>query len=82
MGGQGDVVAQGGGLVSEKSAASLRQLPYTSAEADHVAQVASPTRNMHNCKGKKPERTEIDYHTRFLSTPTKCQAQGRIKISQ
>ncbi|XP_042253949.1 F-box/WD repeat-containing protein 10 [Thunnus maccoyii] len=75
-GGQGDVVAQGG-LVSEKSAASLRKLPFTSVGEDHMAQVASPTRNMHNCKGKKPERAEIVYRTRFLSTPTKCQAQVR-----
>ncbi|KAM7370542.1 hypothetical protein PAMP_010078 [Pampus punctatissimus] len=75
-GSQGDVVAQGGS-VSEKTAVSLRKLPYTSVRVDHTAQVASPTRNMHSCKGKKPERAELLYHTRFLSTPTKCQAQVR-----
>lgn len=79
--GQGDVVSQDG-LFSEKSAASLRNLPYTSVGADHIAKVASPTQNIHDCKGKKPERAELLYHTRFLSTPTKCRAQGKIKINQ
>ncbi|KAM7381304.1 hypothetical protein PAMA_012246 [Pampus argenteus] len=75
-GGQGDVVAQGGS-VSEKTAASPRKLPYTSVGVDHAAQVASPTRTMHSCKGKKPERAELLYHTRFLSTHTQCRAQVR-----
>lgn len=67
-GGQGDVVARDG-LVSERSAASLRKLPFTSVGADHVAQVASPG-------NRKPERAELLYRTCFLSTPTKCRAQG------
>uniref|UniRef100_A0A3B4UGY0 F-box and WD repeat domain containing 10 n=1 Tax=Seriola dumerili TaxID=41447 RepID=A0A3B4UGY0_SERDU len=71
---QGDVPAQDGS-VSEKCAASLRKFPCTSFEADHKAQVASPSRKMHDCDSKKPERAELRYHTRFLFTPTKCQTQ-------
>lgn len=67
-GGWGDVVARDG-LVSEKSAALFRKLPFTSVGADHVAQVASPS-------NKKPERAELLYRTCLLSTPTKCRAQG------
>lgn len=77
-GGEGDAVARGG-LVSEKSAASLRKLTYAS---DYMAQVASPTQNMHDFKGKKSEKAELLYHTGFLSTPIKCRAQGKIKIDQ
>ncbi|XP_062298242.1 F-box and WD repeat domain containing protein 10B [Scomber scombrus] len=72
-GGKGDAMAQGG-LVSEKSAASLRKLTYAS---DYMAQVASPTQNMHDSKGKKSEKAELPYHTGFLSTPIKCRAQVR-----
>uniref|UniRef100_A0A3B4XB73 F-box and WD repeat domain containing 10 n=1 Tax=Seriola lalandi dorsalis TaxID=1841481 RepID=A0A3B4XB73_SERLL len=72
----GDVPAQDGS-VSEKCAASLRKLPCTSFEADHKAQLASPSRKMHDCDSKKPERAELRYHTRFLFTPTKCQTQGK-----
>ncbi|XP_071318147.1 F-box and WD repeat domain containing protein 10B isoform X2 [Trachinotus anak] len=72
-GSQGDVLAQGG-LVSEKSAASLRQLPFTS---DHKAQVALPSRTMHDCDSKKPESEELCYHSHFLFTPTTCKTQVR-----
>ncbi|XP_031171561.1 F-box/WD repeat-containing protein 10 [Sander lucioperca] len=74
--GQGDVVAQDG-LVSEKSAASLRKLPFTSVRDDHSAQVTSPRQKMHDCNNRKPERAELHYHTCFLPSATKCQAHAR-----
>lgn len=65
------------GDVAEKSAASLRKLPFTSAGPDHMVKVASPSQKMHDCSIKKPERAELLHHTRFPSTPTKCRAQGK-----
>ncbi|XP_029312353.1 LOW QUALITY PROTEIN: F-box/WD repeat-containing protein 10 [Cottoperca gobio] len=75
-GGQGDAVAQEV-LVSEKSAASLRKLRFTSVEADHTAQVASHSQKIHSCNNKKPERAELLYRTCFLPTSMKCRAQAR-----
>lgn len=75
-GGQGGVVARDG-LVSEKSAASVRKFPSASFGADQKAQVASPSRQMRSCEGKKPERAALRYHTHFLFTPTKCQTAGK-----
>ncbi|XP_018521799.2 LOW QUALITY PROTEIN: F-box and WD repeat domain containing protein 10B [Lates calcarifer] len=69
-GGRGDVLAQDG-LISEKSAASVRKPPSPSIGADHRVQVALPS------DSKKPERAELPYHTRILFTPTKCQTQVR-----
>uniref|UniRef100_A0A4W6E0F6 F-box and WD repeat domain containing 10 n=1 Tax=Lates calcarifer TaxID=8187 RepID=A0A4W6E0F6_LATCA len=69
-GGRGDVLAQDG-LISEKSAASVRKPPSPSIGADHRVQVALPS------DSKKPERAELPYHTRILFTPTKCQTQGK-----
>ncbi|XP_028422735.1 F-box/WD repeat-containing protein 10 [Perca flavescens] len=64
--GQGDVVAQEG-LVSEKSAASLRKLPFASVRDDR--------------NNRKPERAEPHYHTCFLPSSTKCQAQARERCA-
>ncbi|XP_045924101.1 F-box/WD repeat-containing protein 10 [Micropterus dolomieu] len=75
-GGWGDGMAQDG-LVSEKSAASLRKLCLTSVGADHTAQVASTSQKVHNCYNKRPERAELLYRTCFLSTSTKCREQAR-----
>ncbi|XP_039991368.1 F-box/WD repeat-containing protein 10 [Xiphias gladius] len=53
--GQGDVLAQDG-LVSEKSAASIRKLAFTSSGAGRTARAALPSRKMHNRNSEKPER--------------------------
>lgn len=74
--GQGDVSAQNG-LVPEKSGASHKKIPFTSVGADHLAEVALASRMMGDYDSKKPERAEQLYHTCFLSTPTKCQTQGK-----
>ncbi|XP_032358183.1 F-box/WD repeat-containing protein 10 isoform X1 [Etheostoma spectabile] len=78
--GQGDVVPQDG-LVSEKSAASLRKLPFTSVRDDHTAQGTSPSQNMHDCNNRKPARTKLHYHTSFLPSSTKCQAQANERCA-
>lgn len=64
------------GDAAEKSAASLRKLPFTSVWADHTAQAASPSPKIRDCNNKKPERAELLRPACFLPTPTKCQAPG------
>ncbi|XP_070783545.1 F-box and WD repeat domain containing protein 10B [Enoplosus armatus] len=80
-GGQRDLLAQDG-LVSEKSAASLRKIPFTSVGANNTAKVASPNQKMLGCNSKKPERAELLHHTCFLYAPSKCRAQARESAKQ
>lgn len=60
-----DSAEQGQGDASEKSAASLRKLPFTSDQ------------KIHDSNNKKPERDELLHHACFPSAPTKRRAQGR-----
>ncbi|XP_026171887.1 LOW QUALITY PROTEIN: F-box/WD repeat-containing protein 10 [Mastacembelus armatus] len=75
-GGQGHVLAQNG-FVSEKSAASLRQLSFNAAGAGDMVHVSSSSQKMCDCDFRKSQRAELHYHTPFLTTSTKSQAQVR-----
>ncbi|XP_022047052.2 F-box/WD repeat-containing protein 10 isoform X1 [Acanthochromis polyacanthus] len=66
------VVATRNGLVSEKSPALIRRIPFTSKD---TAQVSSLNHKIHSCRSRKPGRTELLYQT---CLPTKCQTQTRV----
>ncbi|XP_026207544.1 CMT1A duplicated region transcript 1 protein [Anabas testudineus] len=71
--GQGDVAHNS--LTAEKAGTSHRKLSFTSAGADHMAQVVSCSQTTNDHDNKKPERADLLHRPCFLSSPTKFKTQ-------